>query len=58
MTQSRLDYLLVGQFAAKKLTQSEINDKVNARPVKIGIASASDRVVSSDNQYHKRDFKW
>lgn len=53
MTNERLFYLLSGQFEKKV----DIQDRLSARPVKIGIGKASDNHVSQDRQYHSKNFK-
>ena len=54
MSNERLFYLLCGQFEKKV----DIKDRLSARPIKIGIAEASDKHVSQDKQYHSKNFKF
>lgn len=55
MTNERLHYLLVGQFAEKKVN---VADKLTARPAKLGIAPAGEKHVKADSSYSKKGFKW
>lgn len=54
MTQERLHYLLVGKFE----TKVDVQDKLTARPAKIGIAKLGDSLVKADPSYSKKSFKW
>lgn len=55
MTNERLEYLLVGQFAPKAVN---VKDKLTAKPAKLGIAKPGVKIVKADPQYHTKGFKW
>jgi hypothetical protein len=48
-------YLLVGQYEEKPPV--DVQDRLSARPVKIGISSVSEKSVGQDKSYHSKNFK-
>lgn len=48
-------YLLVGRYEENQPV--DVQDRLSTRPVKIGIGSASDKVVGQDKSYHSKNFK-
>lgn len=55
MSNERLNWLLVGQYAEKKVN---IADKLTAKPAKLGIAKPGIKIVKADPSYHTKSFKW
>ncbi|WCZ66197.1 hypothetical protein [Yersinia phage MHG19] len=58
ISQERMDYLMVGQFAPKKRTAEECREIARqTRGTQIGIAPAAEVVVNQDPTYHAKGFK-
>lgn len=55
MSNERLNWLLVGQFAPKAVN---VSDKLTAKPAKLGIAKPGVKVVKADPSYHTKNFKF
>ncbi|AUM58541.1 hypothetical protein KNT81_gp230 [Proteus phage phiP4-3] len=53
MSNDRLYYLLAGQFEKKV----DVQDRLTARPAKIGISDVLDLPVAQDKSYHSKNFK-